>query len=43
MKVAAWLGASTISFLIVCSRKHYTVDMVVAWYTVPMVFYTLGR
>lgn len=28
---------------IVASRKHYSVDVVVAWYTVPLVFYAMHR
>jgi hypothetical protein len=43
MKGIAWLCGLIVSFLIVASRKHYTVDVVVAWYTVPLVFYTLHR
>lgn len=42
-KVCAWLLASVLSVLIICSRKHYTVDVVVAWYTVPLVFVMLER
>jgi hypothetical protein len=26
-----------VSVLIIASRKHYTVDIVIAWYTVPLV------
>ena len=32
-----------LSVLIVASRKHYTVDVLIAWYVVPLVFYTLSR
>ena len=32
IKQLAWLFAIVLSFLIVASRKHYTVDVVVAWY-----------
>ena len=42
-KVAAWVLATILSFLIIASRKHYTVDVVVAWYTVPLVFLALER
>lgn len=28
---------------IIASRKHYSVDVVVAWYTVPLVFYAAHR
>ena len=41
MKAAAWAAAAAISLLIIASRKHYTVDVVVAWYTVPLVFHAL--
>lgn len=43
MKAAAWVLGVVMSCLIVASRKHYTVDVVIAWYTVPLVFYTLYR
>lgn len=34
---------ATLSVLIVASRKHYTVDVVIAWYVVPLVFYAMLR
>jgi hypothetical protein len=37
MKVVAWAAGAVVSALIVASRKHYTVDVVIAWYTVPLV------
>lgn len=43
MKIVAWIFATILSLLIIASRKHYTVDVVVAWYTVPLVFYTYHR
>ncbi|GFH18656.1 PAP2_C domain-containing protein, partial [Haematococcus lacustris] len=43
MKAIAWTCGAIVSALIIASRKHYTVDIVVAWYTVPLVFYTLHR
>lgn len=43
MKVFAWAAAAVLSGLIVASRKHYTVDVVIAWYTVPLVFLALYR
>ncbi len=43
MKAIAWVAGAIVSTLIVASRKHYTVDIVIAWYTVPLVFYTLHR
>jgi len=42
-KAIAWVCGCIVSVLIVASRKHYTVDVVIAWYTVPLVFYTLHR
>eukprot|EP00475_Leptophrys_vorax_P001778 TRINITY_DN10993_c0_g1_i2.p1 TRINITY_DN10993_c0_g1~~TRINITY_DN10993_c0_g1_i2.p1 ORF type:complete len:361 (-),score=2.83 TRINITY_DN10993_c0_g1_i2:108-1190(-) len=38
-KYLAWLAAVAQSVLIVASRKHYTVDVVIAWYVVPLVYY----
>ncbi|MEW5306308.1 MAG: hypothetical protein WDW36_008780 [Sanguina aurantia] len=43
VKALAWMSGVVLSFLIVASRKHYTVDVVIAWYTVPLVFFTLLR
>nr|BBC28460.1 hypothetical protein, homolog of Volvox carteri MTF1733/MTM1058 [Yamagishiella unicocca] len=43
MKAMSWLLGVILSVLIVASRKHYTVDVVIAWYTVPLVFYTMYR
>lgn len=37
IKQLAWFLAIVLSLLIVASRKHYTVDVVVAWYTVNLV------
>ncbi|PKA48631.1 Phosphatidylinositol:ceramide inositolphosphotransferase [Apostasia shenzhenica] len=37
IKFIAWLMTVVQSLLIVASRKHYTVDVVVAWYTVNLV------
>lgn len=42
-KILAWMAAMVLSVLIIASHKHYTVDVTVAWYTVPLVFYTLER
>ena len=36
--IGAWFIQAVLVFLILCSRKHYTVDIVVALYTVPMVW-----
>ena len=35
--------AAVLAVLIICSRKHYTVDIVVAWYVNPLVFLALER
>ncbi|KAG9453242.1 hypothetical protein H6P81_006146 [Aristolochia fimbriata] len=43
IKRIAWLIAVTLSFLIVASRKHYTVDVVVAWYTVNLVIFFVDK
>ena len=42
-QVIAWSMVATLSVLIVASRKHYTVDVVIAWYVVPLVFYAMLR
>ncbi|CAN1282517.1 Phosphatidylinositol:ceramide inositolphosphotransferase 3 [Linum perenne] len=43
IKHLAWLLAVVQSLLILASRKHYTVDVVVAWYTVNLVMFFLDR
>lgn len=43
VKALSWLLGVVLSVLIVASRKHYTVDVVIAWYTVPLVFYAMYR
>ncbi|KAF9596795.1 hypothetical protein IFM89_013342 [Coptis chinensis] len=43
IKLLAWLIAVIQSFLIVASRKHYTVDVVVAWYTVNLVVFFVDK
>lgn len=43
LKVVAWVGVAMMSLCIVASRKHYSVDVVVAWYVVPLVFYAMMR
>lgn len=43
IKQFAWLIAVVQSFLIVASRKHYTVDVVVAWYTVNLVVFFIDK
>ncbi|MQL97718.1 hypothetical protein Taro_030419 [Colocasia esculenta] len=43
IKQFAWLVAITQSLLIIASRKHYTVDVVVAWYTVNLVVFFVDK
>ncbi|EYU41807.1 hypothetical protein ABFS83_10G024700 [Erythranthe nasuta] len=43
VKQCAWLTVVIQSLLIVASRKHYTVDVVVAWYTVNLVVFFLDK
>lgn len=43
IKQFAWLLAVIQSLLIVSSRKHYTVDIVVAWYTVNLVVFFIDK
>ncbi|EPS65380.1 hypothetical protein M569_09398, partial [Genlisea aurea] len=43
MKHLAWLTVVFQSFLIISSRKHYTVDIVVAWYTVNLVVFFIDK
>ncbi|KAJ1411256.1 Sphingomyelin synthase-like domain [Sesbania bispinosa] len=43
IKQLGWLLAVIQSLLIVASRKHYTVDVVVAWYTVNLVVFFIDK
>ncbi|XP_028078726.1 phosphatidylinositol:ceramide inositolphosphotransferase 1-like isoform X2 [Camellia sinensis] len=43
IKQCAWLTVVLQSFLIIASRKHYTVDVVVAWYTVNLVVFFIDH
>ncbi|KAK8632950.1 hypothetical protein V6N13_013806 [Hibiscus sabdariffa] len=43
IKQFAWLLAIIQSLLILASRKHYTVDVVVAWYTVNLVVFFIDK
>ncbi|CAL9094117.1 unnamed protein product [Musa acuminata var. zebrina] len=43
VKLLAWVIAIIQSLLIVASRKHYTVDVVVAWYTVNLVVFFIDK
>lgn len=42
IKALAWTIAAVIALLIISARKHYTVDVVVAWYVVPLVYCCLN-
>ncbi|KAJ4969810.1 hypothetical protein NE237_002909 [Protea cynaroides] len=43
IKQLAWLIAVIQSLLIIASHKHYTVDIVIAWYTVNLVVFFLDK
>ncbi|GER54399.1 phosphatidylinositol:ceramideinositolphosphotransferase, partial [Striga asiatica] len=43
IKQLAWLTVIIQSLLIVASRKHYTVDVIVAWYTVNLVVFFIDK
>ena len=43
IQAVIWSAAAVLSTLIVASRKHYTVDVLIAWYVVPLVFYSSHR
>ncbi|KAL2481612.1 Phosphatidylinositol:ceramide inositolphosphotransferase 1 [Abeliophyllum distichum] len=43
IKQCAWLTVVIQSLLIIASRKHYTVDVVVAWYTVNLVVFFVEK
>ncbi|XP_044482475.1 phosphatidylinositol:ceramide inositolphosphotransferase 3 isoform X2 [Mangifera indica] len=43
IKQFAWLLALIQSLLIIASRKHYTVDIVVAWYTVNLIAFFVDK
>ncbi|KAG9155948.1 hypothetical protein Leryth_004175 [Lithospermum erythrorhizon] len=43
IKRFAWLLVVTQSLLIIASRKHYTVDVVVAWYVVNLVVFFIDK
>ncbi|CAN4106050.1 unnamed protein product [Withania somnifera] len=43
IKQCAWLAVIAQSLLIIASRKHYTVDVVVAWYTVNLVVFFIDK
>jgi hypothetical protein len=41
IKRGGWVVMVVLSLLIIASRKHYTVDVVIAWYISHMAFATL--
>ncbi|KAL2895301.1 Phosphatidylinositol:ceramide inositolphosphotransferase 1 [Bienertia sinuspersici] len=43
IKQLGWLLAVIQSLLIIASRKHYTVDIIVAWYTVNLVVFFVDK
>jgi len=43
IKFLAWFMAIVQSLLIIASRKHYSVDVVVAWYTVNLVVFFVDK
>ncbi|GAB2267020.1 Phosphatidylinositol:ceramide inositolphosphotransferase 1 [Dionaea muscipula] len=43
IKQLGWLVVVMQSLLIIASRKHYTVDIVVAWYTVNLVVFFIDK
>uniref|UniRef100_A0A7I4ED56 Sphingomyelin synthase-like domain-containing protein n=1 Tax=Physcomitrium patens TaxID=3218 RepID=A0A7I4ED56_PHYPA len=43
MKFVAFLTMVALSLLIIASHKHYSVDIVVAWFTVYFVFFYVDR
>lgn len=42
IKGLSWAAAVVLALLIIAARKHYTVDVVIAWYTVPLVYCCLN-
>jgi hypothetical protein len=40
VRSVVWLMVFALGFVIVCQRSHYSIDVLVAWYTVPMVWIT---
>ncbi|XAR60679.1 hypothetical protein NMG60_11034151 [Bertholletia excelsa] len=43
IKQLSWLLAAIQSLLIIASRKHYTVDVIVAWYTVILLGFFIDK
>jgi hypothetical protein len=42
IKGLSWTAAAVLALLIISARKHYTVDVVIAWYTAPLVYCCLN-
>lgn len=42
VKALAWTAAVVLALLIISARKHYTVDVVIAWYVVPLAYCCLN-
>ena len=38
LKKVYWAAVVLFGMLVVAARKHYTLDIVVAWYTVPLLW-----
>lgn len=43
LKAVVWSLVVTLGFLVVAARKHYTVDVVVAWYTCPLLWFYCAK
>ncbi|XP_051114020.1 phosphatidylinositol:ceramide inositolphosphotransferase 1-like isoform X2 [Andrographis paniculata] len=43
VEYCAWLLVVMQSLLIIASRKHYTVDVIVAWYTVNLIVFCIDK
>jgi hypothetical protein len=42
IKSLAWASAVVLALLIIAARQHYRVNVVIAWYTVPLVYCCLN-
>lgn len=42
-KVFAWVMSIAFSFIVISTHKHYSVDVVIAWYTVPLIWIMMDR
>lgn len=43
LKALVWSMVVALGFLIVAARKHYTVDVIVAWYTCPLLWFYCAK